>query len=553
MKKKWLKIISVLLLILACIFIYVKTKVKKDLRPVIEAKLKTLVEDGSNGLYHLSLDSVEINILKGQITLFNIVIRADSQRLLQLDSLKQAPDDIFNISLKKMLVNGIGPDDLLQKKNISLDKFIIDSPVVEFIHQKRPYNYKEPDSLNIYGRIQKTIEHFSIRDLVIQKTNFTYINRSRKNLVTKFGDLSFHLKNILIDSSTRFDERRFLYAEDAFVFMKDYRINTADNLYSFHFDSAELNASSRQMNISGLSLKPVGNKNEFSKKLATYKDRYDITIAQASVQNIGWYHLLAGENFTATHAELSDGEIEVFADRTLPPGSKSKVGNYPHQLLMKLNMPVNLPTIDLKEIRLSYKELNAKSKKVGELLFNHIKGTFSNVTNDKDFFQQNRFLTFNATASFMDVAPLHAVFKFNLPQTNEGIFSLDAEIDSLDGKKLAATTSALGLFEINSGYINKLSTHLNGNNFKASGTLELLYDDLKITALKPDENSGALKKRGLISFLANNLVLKKSNTVNDDNNDIKQVNYGRDQYKSFFNLIWKTMLDGIKKTVKGKN
>ncbi len=111
-------------------------------------------------------------------------------------------------------------------------------------------------------------------------------------------------------------------------------------MYAFHFDSATLNAASHEMNISHLSFKPNGNKNDFSEKLPYYKDRYDIDVKHAAIKNIDWYHLLAGESFTALDAKLSNGTVEVFADRTLPPAPKSKVGNYPHQLLMKIKMPI---------------------------------------------------------------------------------------------------------------------------------------------------------------------------------------------------------------------
>ena len=153
----------------------------------------------------------------------------------------------------------------------------------------------------------------------------------------------------------------------------------------------------------------------------------------------------------------------------------------------------------------------------------------------------------------MDAGLLHAIFKFNLAEADQGTFSVDAEMDTIDGRTLNNATTALGLFAINSARINKLKTHIDGKNFQAQGTLLFLYDDLKITALKPDDKTGDFKKRGLISFVANNLVLEESNTRKDDNNDVKKVSFQRDIHKSFFNLIWKSMLDGIKKTVKGKD
>src|SRR5579871_206748 len=553
MKKKWLFFITIIIAVFAVVMIYFKTRGNKDFGPIVKTKLQQLVTDGSNGLYHLQLDSVHIDLVKGQIRLSNIILMVDSSRLKELDSMKHAPNDIFNIQLKALTVSGIGPGDILDKKNIDLNDIIIEHPVVEFFHHKRDYNYTEPDSINLYRRIQKSIGHFSLNDLQLNEVSFSYHNFANKNIVTRFKDISISLKNILIDSSTQYDSNRFLYAKDALIFLRDYNITMSDNLYAFHFDSAILNASSGEVNLKELSIKPKGNKNDFSKKVNYYTDRYEVNISDASIKNMDWYRLLNGEGFTAQQIKLSNGIVEVFADRTLPPFPKSKVGNYPQQLLMKINMPVYIPKIETDNIKVVYKELNPKSKKTGELVFDNINGAFKNVTNQKAMFRKNNILELNARASFMDAAPMQAIFKFNLSESDKGAFSVDAQIDSLDARKLTNTTAALGLFEINSARINKLIAHINGNNYQAKGTLQLIYDSLKITALKPEDKTGNLKKRGFISFIANNIILQESNTVKDDNADLKKINYQRDIHKSFFNLIWKTMLDGIKKTVQGKD
>ncbi len=133
---------------------------------------------------------------------------------------------------------------------------------------------------------------------------------------------------------------------------------------------------------------------------------------------------------------------------------------------------------------MTYKELSAKSKKTGELVFDHIEGTFTNVTNEKENFKKNNVMELNAACSFMDATMLHAIFKFNLAEADKGTFSVDAEMDTMDGRKLNDATEALGLFEINSARINKLKTHIDGENLQARGTLTFLYDDLKINRVK---------------------------------------------------------------------
>jgi hypothetical protein len=73
------------------------------------------------------------------------------------------------------------------------------------------------------------------------------------------------------------------------------------------------------------------------------------------------------------------------------------------------------------------------------------------------------------------------------------------------------------------------------------------YDGLKIDVLKRDKGTREVRKRGLAS-LAANAIVKNSNPGDDG---LRKVNpeYDRNIYKSFFNLVWKTIFTGMKQTV----
>gem|GEM_PF-4464127 len=49
-----------------------------DHRPAIIAKLRQMVKDGSNGLYKLSVESVETDIVASRLTTTNAILSVDS-------------------------------------------------------------------------------------------------------------------------------------------------------------------------------------------------------------------------------------------------------------------------------------------------------------------------------------------------------------------------------------------------------------------------------------------------------------------------------------------
>jgi len=554
MRKKWVIVLSSLSIIIIAVFVYFKLRGTKDFEPLIKEKLQQLVLEGSDSLYRLDIDKIEVDISDAHIIVKNASLNIDSARLVLLDSLKRAPNDVFKVSLKDLVIDGIGPDDFLKKKNIDLNVIYITEPVVEIFHHKRAYNYSPPDSVTLYKKIGKEVGHFSINQLSVLNIDFKYHNVSNGNKLTHFKNVSFDFRSILIDSSTQNDSTRFLYAKDAKITLSDYNITTPDSLYHFHVDSMILNAASRKLDLSNLSLKPVGDKEDFSKKLDYYKDRYDITIKKASIQYIEWWQLLSEDGLTARQIKLDDGKVEIFADRTLRDPHKNKVGNYPHQILMRLKLPVMINNIDVNNFKVTYTELNAKTGKKGTITFDDISGSFTNITNRKEVIDQNKYFSLNANAKLMNAGALHALFKFDLANANTGNFSLDLEVGNMDGKELNTATKPLGLFEIKNADIKKILLHMNANDNNSNGTVTFYYNELQVDVLKQDEEQhNKLKKRGLISFIANNFVIKQSNTSDDNNKDPKHVSYKRDPEKSFFNLIWKTLFTGLSMTVKGDN
>jgi hypothetical protein len=547
-----LKKIFIFILIIGIIgigsFFYLKYRKSTDFEPLIKAKLQQLVKDGSNGLYNLEIGKIEIDVLNSRATVHNVKLLIDSARLKVLDAAGTSPVDAYTISLSDIVIDGFNVDDVLTKKNINLDVLNIKDPDVEIYHPVNKNNQFSKDTSTLYSRIAKSLGHFYIKHLVISNMNFVYHNIAHQEKLTAFKNISMKFNDLEIDSLTQFDTTRFLYAKDAAIYLNNYSIRTPDSLYFIRADSLTLHAAQRNLDVINLSLEPRGNKTEFSKKLKTYKDRYDIKFKKASFKNIDWYHLFLSEGFTAQYGELKDGEMEIYVNRNIPPSGKSKVGNYPHQLLMKLDFPVEVDTLRINNFKLTYLELNPKIQKTGRLVFDKIKGDVTNITNIRENIAVNKIMQVKASTSLMNEGDLDAVFTFDLTKTNNGNFSVDVSLGPVNGTVFNPVAIPLGPFEIKSLSIKKLKAHIDGTNNNAHSIVFFSYNDLKITALKPDEDK-KLKSRKFLSFIANTFIINKSNNSVKETSTPSLGNFTRDPSRSFFALIWRALLDGIIKIV----
>lgn len=545
MKKRWI-ILIVFAAICLSAYLYLRIRKTKDFEPQIKARLAKLVTDASKGLYKLDLEHIEIDITEASVTARNILLTPDSVRLIELEKTNEAGNDIYTISLKELALDGLSPLALLNAKNIDLGRLVLDSPQITITRKKR--NLEKKDTGSLYERIAIKDQSYSIQNLLLNNIRLTIVNLDNKKSVSSFKNLSASFTDIKIDSSTINDSTRFLFAKDAVVFIKGFSQVTPGNKYHFDIDSIAVRPLYGTLQFYDLKLEPEGTKEEFGKRVGHQQDRYDIKIKKGYVQNIDWFSILSEDGFYGDAIKIDGGVINIYHDRSLPDGPV-KSNNFPHQMLMKAPFPVAIKKMLIKDLFVSYEELNPVSGHTGIVEFYNINGEINNLVNIPSAIEKNPFVTINASADFMNAGKLNAVFRFDLTKEKTGDFSVDATLGTMDGLRLNKITEGLALIKIKSLQVDKLQTHIAGSGKSANGNVQFTYHDLAFDVLKNDD--GELKKRGLFSFIANTIMINKSNPAKE-NKPAKQFSISRqhDPHRSFFNLVWKTLLDGVLKTVK---
>lgn len=542
----WIAGISILA-IAAGIVIYLSTRKSKDFEPLIKDKLQQLVKNGSDSLYRLTLDRIEIDVINSTVTVINAQLLPDSAYLQQLDARQQAPDDIFRISLGAMQVKGITPLDLLDKKHIDLSELYLKEPVIKVYHRKRSYN-RVKDTTTLYQRVSKQIASFHLANTLVQHVTVDYYDMDRQNKEVHLKDLTFHFQDILFNDTTQNDATRFLYAKEASIFLKDYRLKTANNLYNFNIDSLRIETVANSIQLWGIALKPIGNKEEFSKKLRFRQDRYDLEAASATIKDADWWALLSEQGISAGSIDIYKGNVEIYCNKALPGSGQDKTGRYPHQQVGRIPLPVAIEKIGLHQFEILYREFNTKSEQMGTVQFAGVNGTIRNVTNRPDKIAANATMQIDATCRFMNDGDMKTTWKFDMARVKEGLFTVEASMGKMDGTSLNKATVPLGLFEVKKADIKEFYVFIKGNNHSANGDLRVAYDNLDVTILKNDD--GELKKKGLANFIAKTFVFQKENPKKGEALKTRHAYFERAPDKSFFSLLWKTIMTGVVATVK---
>ena len=523
-----------------------------DLRPSIIAKLQQLVKDGSDGLYHLSIGKIEPHILKSTLDIMNATLSPDSAELKNLDNTKKLPDDVFKISFSTLHIEGIDINDLLSKNHLSLKDISITDPVIEVYHKKRRYNKNERiknDSVTLYQKIMKKMKRISINNIEVLHGTFINHNLSKKNHTTKLNDISINMNNVLIDSSTQFDKRRFLFAERAQLSTKNFSGRTPDSLYFFKCGSIDISTAENDVTALNIELHPRGNKQQFESKLSERREMYNMVIPKITLSDINWWDLTNEETIIANEAVINSSTCSIFLDRSLP-FRKVGLNNFPHQILMRIPIPVSISKIYFHHSNLSYTEYNPGMDKTGTIYIDDINGEVTNITNIPAQIKHHKLLTLKSSGLFMHKIPITDGFQFDLSKYKTGDFSMDLDIGEIDTAILNPIAEPLGEFMLKKGSITRGIAHVKGDNFKATGKGQLLYKDLYLVGLKKDKNKpGNIKKKTITSFLGNVFLIKNDNPSKGKPSRVVDFAFQRERKTTFFSLIWKTIFLAILKTI----
>jgi len=564
--KRLIIIAGIILLIVCAGFLYFKKDVLKstdfkpdnskatsilDLRPSIIAKLQQVVKDASQGLYVLSIDKLEPDVLSSKLDVTDGTISIDTTVMQQLDKLKMLPDDVFDIKFHSLHIDGIGIGDLLHKKNIDITGAFLNDPVIQIYHKARSYNkdeHKKNDSLTLYQRLMGQMKKIAITAINITHGTLIIHDVEYPKRITKFNDITIRMNDVLIDSSTQYDASRFLFAKHAVLETRNYSFPTPDSLYYVKLGKISLTAEKHEVTVLNAQLQHRGSRQEFEKKLRGRDEMYDVTLPKVVLSNVNWWQLVNREKIFSAKTDIYGGTVSVFSDLSLPLGTNQPMNHFPHQLVMMIPVPVLVSELNFRRLRVVFQQYNPETRSTGMVTCTHINGTARHITNTPYEIRRLPYTSLTAKALFMNKVPMTVRFKFNLAKYQSGRFSVDVNMDTLDKITINPIAKPLGRFTVKDGQMQQGTAHIEGDNFNLHGRVEVFYTDLHLTPLKSDSAHGELRKNHLKSFFANIVFIKNANP---QGNDLRQseVSVGRDHHQNFVAYIWTGLLTGLCKTI----
>ncbi len=516
--------------------------------PILASKVRSTVLISTDSLYQADFNDAEFHIVQGKLVIHNLTLRPNMAVYRQRLAQGIAPNNLYTLKVKRIAIRRMHPLKLYFEHQLNIGQIVLSAPELQVNYQ---LNHKKDTTaksrLTAWQRIRSSLSSIHIKQVMLNDVKLMYKDHSGNHVeISALKEMNLTGNELLIDSTTQFDNSRFYYFKDIQIELNNFSRPTSNGLYQFKVGLMKYSTLSQQLQAYNVGLQPLADSLFINRKIRTWYN-FNVDSLQLdgfNFKNYNKYRLIHGSKLTFRHSDLvvnterpKPGSVEVKGDR---------INTFPQLAIKRLPANLTLDTVELHDLNVTYKAKGRRSHKPGFISFNSTNGYLLNLTNNEDALKRDHVTRIKLNSRLMDSGPLQADLNFDLtsPSLN---YDYKGFLGPMDMEDLNKAVMPFALVKITSGWLDKLSFDINGNSRTSAGKMTMLYHDLKVHLLKMDTVTDVYKHRAIPSLLANALIVKHNNPDNLISLPRSvDVSYTRQPDTPFFKAVWKTMLQGIR-------
>jgi len=542
--KKWIirSLIAAAILIGAALLL-----VNRFVEPLLRDRLHTLIIKGSDSLYTYELGELKANFFGGNVEVENLQIRVDSARYAVLKRTNALPALTMQLDLRKGYIKGLGVFSLLFGKQIDIKEIGSKQADIRLSRHIRAKDTLPRINVPLWKAIQPQIKDIAIDRIKLDGVKLLYRNADTSESVKlQFDRCDALFKDIKIDSASTYDTSRIGFVKNFSLRFNDLKFRTPDSSSKMKAEWITYTSESKVLEIQKFKIQPT---------LEDTASFYQAANSQKAMEVIEYNNMmftgLRLEKFIHNNVIEADSvviqspEISIYMDKSRPPKFESKIGQYPHQRLLKASSTINIRHLAIRNASLEYTEKNPKTMKEGKLALKGIDIMAHNVTNDYLAISKNPFCIAQAKGKILESVPMEANFKFFLDSAN-GRVDVSGKVGATNASQINKLAIPLANAHLQSFNVHQLQFNLTLEDFEERGNVRMLYNNLSLVLKKTDEETGETKTNKFLTKLLTKFVLFPHNPepggVERTATNIRVL---RLTDKAFFGLLWQTIFAGM--------
>lgn len=370
-----------------------------------------------------------------------------------------------------------------------------------------------------------------IKNVTVKNSDFMI---DSKNQPMTFRDLNANIQNVELNANTVKNAVPF---KTGFYSMTAKNFDYKSKFYNWSASLLKMNKSA--VHISNFVMKPNVSRAQFIRMITTERDLYDLRVNEIKMN--GTWDLFSPEKFlNASNVTLIGMDANIFRSK-IPKDDETEKPLY-SKLLRSIKFPLFISDFTIKNSILVYEEDTKKSDGPGKLIFDDFNLTAKNLNSGKMKGKPTK-IPITINCNFMSASNMKVNWSMDTALQNDA-FSIAGSVSDIPAARINPFIEPYLKIRA-TGQINSLLFDFKGNNKGLNGVLKMTHEDLQVSILKEND-----EKNTILSAIANVFVKTNSGKYPES---VMVEDVERDPAKSFFNLFWKGIEQGLKRTLIGKN
>jgi hypothetical protein len=498
------------------------------------------------GGHLLKLDSVSASMAKQSASIYNFSYLSllEENVFSQMQTLGQSKS--VAVKLERLDCSGLDFEGFVKGEGVRIDSVLF-SDLNLSLHQ-----IVKPEQDQQFSGEQLHLPH-PFHSVDIDKLSFKQLDfdltklEDAKENTMRLSNITASVSKLKIDSTILSDKEKVLFSDDVRLFLDEYAIYSKDSMYNFTAKNINLSTGEKTLKIDTFKIIPRYEKYDFCRKLGYQTDRMNAGFFQLAFSGIDFQNLLQNQELFLGKIEAKNSYLEAFRDKRLP-FPEWHLSPMPQDMIRKLPIVLSIDTVFLKNTRISYGEMTKESVHPGTIYFNDLDAMLCNVTNHPERIKDKNLMKLLLDGRLIDSGELDAKLILHLNHPND-TFSFVASLSKMDLSRFNSLSVNLFGVAIKKGFGGVDTVQIFGNKDYAVGRLNFPYKKFRIMMVNRATGDRAGIGGGILTFLANNLLLKSNNPKIGRPRRMGQIFFQRDSHKSIFNYLWKGVLSGVESTL----
>lgn len=484
----------------------------------VNHQLPKIINRENDSPYSITYENIDVSLLGSTILASNVVI-VPKTALNDTVNKKGIYGRIRNIEIRDFKTWDILFSDKIKAKSITIEQ-----PRVIIYKKDKKTNIRE----SVVGPFEKII---SVSDIFLNDGDLKIFDIKDNKPILSVQHIHAQIDGILVNEKILEDKIPFQF--------RDYALSCdsiryyPNSLYTIKIDKIKTTKS--ELNIDQFEMLPTCSRSQFVSRIDTEKDQYTLLCKSIKASEIDWGFKEEDFFFHCDAVDLNQASATIYRSKE-PVDDLSKKHLY-NKLLREMKFDLRINTLKIRNSIVEYEEEKSSEIGSGKLTFSRFNLTATSIESG---FKKSKLpdLKIKVNCRFMNASPLNVDWRFNVMDKSDG-FNIKGRLTNFDAESMEPFTKPYTNVTIE-GMMDEIYFNFNGNDKTASGEFAVKYDDLKFTIYKKDDRK---KKNKVLTFVSRIFVKKDTN---DKVKDAK-VELERIPEKSFYNLLWRSVAEGLKK------